>query len=85
MSKLTDGVYKSSLHRVVNRNPNEERMSVVFFNVGNRDYEIRPLWGGGEGKEMVMTVEEWMLSRMKFAYERHAKAEEPKPELAPTV
>ena len=41
--------------------------------------------GWGEGKEMGMTVEEWMLSRMRFAYERHAKAEEPKPELEPTV
>ena len=69
MSKLTDGVYKSSLHRVVNRNPNEDRMSVVFFNVGNVDYKIRPLWGGGEGTGMGMTVEDWMLSKMRFAYD----------------
>lgn len=85
MIKLTDGVYKSSLHRVVNRNPNEDRMSVVFFNVGNVDYKIRPLWGGGEGKGMGMTVEDWMLSKMRFAYERRAKAEEPEPGLNPTV
>ena len=85
MSKMTDGVYKSSLHRVVNRNPNEDRMSVAFFNVGNVDYKITPLWGEGEGKAMGMTVEEWMLSKMKLAYERHAEAEEPKPEVKPTV
>ena len=87
MSKLTGGVYTSSLHRVINRNPNEDRFSVVFFNVGNVDYEIRPLWGEGEGKEteMGMTVEEWILSKMKFSMGRHAKTEEPEPEVKPTV
>ena len=86
MSKMTDGVYKSSLHRVVNRNPSEDRMSVVFFNVGNLDYRIRPLWGEGEekGKGKEMTVEEWMLNRMNFSYGKHAKAE-PEPEVQPTV
>ena len=85
MSKLTGGVYKSSLHRVINRNPNEDRFSVVFFNVGNVDYKIRPLWGEGEGKGMGMTVEEWMLSKMKFSVGRHAKAEEPEPEVESIV
>lgn len=85
MSKLTGGVYKSSLHRVINRNPNEDRFSAVFFNVGNVDYKIKPLWGEGEGKGMGVTVEEWMLSKMKFSMGRLAKAEEPEPGVKPTV
>ncbi len=86
MSKMTNGVYKSSLHRVVNRNPSEDRMSVVFFNVGNLDYKLRPLWGEEEekGKGKGMTVEDWMLDRMNFSYGKHAKAE-PEPEVKPTV
>ena len=85
MSKLTGGVYKSSLHRVINRDPDEDRFSVVFFNVGNVDYKINPLWGEGEGKGVGMTVEEWMLSKMKSSMGRHAKADEMGPEVKPIV
>ncbi|KAI4157694.1 MAG: hypothetical protein LQ342_008099 [Letrouitia transgressa] len=78
MSKMTGGVYKSSLHRVLNKNPTEDRMSVVFFIVGNLDYELRRLWGDGknENKEP-MTIEGWMHDRMNFSYGKHAKEKGP--------
>lgn len=62
---------------------------MFFFNLGNVDYEIMPLWGEGEGKGvgmgMGMTVEEWILSKMKFSMGRHAKAEEPESGIKSTV
>jgi isopenicillin N synthase-like dioxygenase len=72
MSKITGGVYKSSMHRVVNRNKTD-RYSVVFFFDGNRDYKLKPLglanMNGNE--DGFMTAEEYMLDRLRFSYGRH--------------
>ena len=71
MSKLTGGVYKSSMHRVVNRNKTD-RYSVVFFFDGNRDFKLSPLGAGPESqKEAAMTAEEYMFDRMNFSYGKH--------------
>jgi len=71
MSKLTGGVYKSSMHRVVNRNKTD-RYSVVFFFDGNRDFKLSPLGAGPESqKEAVMTAEEYMFDRLNFSYGKH--------------
>ncbi|RAL04512.1 isopenicillin N synthase family dioxygenase [Aspergillus ibericus CBS 121593] len=42
IARVTGGQYKSSLHRVVNRNPTD-RYSVVFFVDGNLDFKLRRL------------------------------------------
>ena len=72
MSKMTRGVYKSSVHRVVNRNKTD-RYSVVFFLDGNLDCKLTPLGSAepGDEDEAVMTAEEYMFDRMNFSYGKH--------------
>jgi isopenicillin N synthase-like dioxygenase len=69
LSKWTGGLYKSSMHRVLNHNPHD-RYSVVFFFDGNLDCELLPLDGSEStvngGK--VLTVEGHMLARMSSSY-----------------
>ncbi|KAL5355205.1 hypothetical protein BJX96DRAFT_3619 [Aspergillus floccosus] len=70
MSRITRGRYKSSIHRVINKNPTD-RYSVVFFFDGNLDYKLRPLDSIGEegqDEEDVLTVEEHMLERTTTTY-----------------
>lgn len=57
----TSGVYKSSLHRVLNKS-GKDRYSVPFFFDGNVDCVLTPLGGGEEGKKYP-TVEEHMRAR----------------------
>ena len=71
ISKMTGGMYKSSLHRVLNKGE-ADRYSVVFFHVGNLDHKLSNLWGHEE-EEKSMTIEEYMLDRMNFSYGKHAK------------
>jgi isopenicillin N synthase-like dioxygenase len=72
MHKLLNGLYKSSTHRVVNRNKTD-RYSVVWFFDGNLDFKLKPLSASGlEGKEdPVMTCEQYMFDRLNFSYGRH--------------
>ncbi|KEY71248.1 hypothetical protein S7711_02355 [Stachybotrys chartarum IBT 7711] len=77
MHKLTDGLYKSSMHRVLNRNKTD-RYSVVFFFDGNRDYKLGSLAAAASrGKSAIqndagiMTAEEYMFDRLNFSYGRH--------------
>jgi isopenicillin N synthase-like dioxygenase len=69
----TSGVYKSSLHRVVNRS-GQDRYSVPFFFDGNVDFVLRPLDGskrvGGD-----ITVEGHMKERFASTYGRGKKRE----------
>ncbi|ERF75875.1 hypothetical protein EPUS_01241 [Endocarpon pusillum Z07020] len=68
LSKWTRNEYKSSVHRVINRNPGD-RYSVVFFFDGNLDCRLSPLDGQGEKEgEEVLTVEGHMLKRMRESY-----------------
>ena len=66
LSKWTNNEYKSSVHRVINRNPGE-RYSVVFFYDGNLDCQLSSL-DGSEDSEEVLTVESHMLTRMRESY-----------------
>jgi len=66
VSKLTRGEYKSSIHRVLNKNPTD-RYSVVYFFDGNLDYPLAPLDGSSACSE-VLTVEGHMLERMTHSY-----------------
>jgi isopenicillin N synthase-like dioxygenase len=73
MHKLLNGLYKSSVHRVVNRNKTD-RYSIVFFFDGNLDFKLKPLGaenGPDEKEDAVMTCEQYMFDRLNFSYGRH--------------
>lgn len=65
LSKWTRNQYKSSVHRVLNKNPTD-RYSIVFFFDGNLDCPLDPL-DGSEADE-VLTVEGHMIRRMTESY-----------------
>lgn len=69
LSKWTGGLYKSSVHRVLNKNKTD-RYSVVFFFDGNLDWELRPLDGSEpeDQRDAVLTVEGHMLERIRTTY-----------------
>lgn len=69
MRRITRGLYKSSIHRVSNKNITN-RYSVVFLFDGNLDYKLRPLDSIEEEvqDEDVLTVEEHMLERTTTTY-----------------
>lgn len=62
----TGGQFKSSLHRVINKNP-VDRYSVVFFFDGNLDCGLSRL-DGAAGDKKTLTVEEHMIKRMTQSY-----------------
>jgi isopenicillin N synthase-like dioxygenase len=64
----TGGVYKSTIHRVINTS-GAERYSIPFFLDGNPDCTIKALDNSaGNGKGKTFTVEEHMLSRYAASY-----------------
>ncbi|KAF2135594.1 uncharacterized protein K452DRAFT_303432 [Aplosporella prunicola CBS 121167] len=65
LSMWTKGVYKSSWHRVINRN-SRDRYSIVLFFDGNIDCSLAPL----DGSESTgsPTVEEHMIKRITDSY-----------------
>lgn len=70
MTRITGGEYKSSMHRVINKNVTD-RYSVVFFFDGNVDYKLRRLDMLGkpvDEDEEVLTAEEHMIERRKATY-----------------
>ncbi|KAF4242556.1 hypothetical protein CNMCM8980_000514 [Aspergillus fumigatiaffinis] len=68
MEIMTSGEYRSSWHRVLNRNL-EDRYSVVFFYDGNLDYKLQPLDPAKrvEG-DSVPTIEEHVRLRLTSSY-----------------
>ena len=66
LSKWTRNEYKSSVHRVLNKNP-IDRYSVVFFFDGNLDCPLGPLDGSKDEGEF-LTVEKHMIKRMTESY-----------------
>ncbi|KIA75589.1 oxidoreductase [Aspergillus ustus] len=69
LSFWTNNEYKSSVHRVINREPGD-RYSVVFFFDGNGDARLAPLDGGEheEGEGDALTVEQHMIRRVAESY-----------------
>ncbi|TVY37181.1 2-oxoglutarate-dependent dioxygenase [Lachnellula occidentalis] len=76
LTAWTGGVYKSSVHRVINDNP-VDRYSAAFFFNGNLDCVLDPLDGrepvqGTEGVDGIgtkgWTVEKHMIKRIQQAY-----------------
>lgn len=66
LSLWTGNEYKSSVHRVVNKNPTD-RYSVVFFFDGNLDCSLDPL--DGSPPEKKRTVESHLLERIGQSYD----------------
>ncbi|TID20271.1 putative 2OG-Fe(II) oxygenase family oxidoreductase [Venturia nashicola] len=62
----TKGVYKSNVHRVINKS-GEDRYSIAFFFDGNLEVVIKPL-DGSEDKGGGMTVREFMDERYAKSY-----------------
>lgn len=70
LSTMTEGDYKSSVHRVWNRK-SDDRYSVVFFYDGNLDYKVKPLGSSeqDENEEIdAPTIEEHVRSRLTASY-----------------
>ena len=67
LPKWTKGLYKSSVHRVVNKNPCD-RYSVVLFFEGNLDCSLAPLDGSGVEGGGALTVESHLAERMSRSY-----------------
>ncbi|GAD92453.1 2OG-Fe(II) oxygenase family oxidoreductase, putative [Paecilomyces variotii No. 5] len=65
LSLWTSGEYKSSVHRVISKNPTD-RYSVVFFLDGNLDCSLNPL--DGSENRGPKTVEEHMTRRLTASY-----------------
>jgi len=74
LSKWTKGVYKSSLHRVLNGSK-RDRYSVPFFFDGNMECRLDPFDGSAIGEGEPVTVEEHMLERFRSTYGRGVKVE----------
>ncbi|KAI8628425.1 Clavaminate synthase-like protein [Xylariaceae sp. FL1651] len=73
LSIWTRNLYKSTLHRVINRS-NRDRYSVPFFFDGNADIELAPLDGSKLVGGTVLTVEDHMLERYGTTFVRVEKA-----------
>lgn len=74
LCKWTKGVYKSSLHRVLNFGT-KDRYSVPFFFDGNMECRLDP-FDGSEIDGGAATVEEHMLERFASTYGRGLKGVE---------
>ncbi len=74
LSLWTRNVYKSNVHRVINRSPTD-RYSLPFFVDGNLDTKLVPLDGSAPASgAAVLTVEEHMLERFRRSYDDYMPA-----------
>lgn len=74
LSLWTKGIYKSTVHRVINRS-GRDRYSVPFFFDGNTDVRLAPFDGSEPvGGGRILTSEEHMLERYGTTYGRVEKA-----------
>ena len=67
LPKWTKGLYRSSVHRVVNKNPCD-RYSVVLFFEGNLDCSLAPLDGSEVESGGALTVEGHLVERLSRSY-----------------
>lgn len=67
LALYTGGLYKSSLHRVLNHS-GVERYSMPFFLDGNSDILVEPVLGPGVGKFAAVTVETHLRTKFDASY-----------------
>lgn len=65
----TKGIYKSTVHRVINKSGGD-RYSVPFFFDGNAEVKLKPFDGSEPVGGKIITVEDHMLERLGTSYER---------------
>lgn len=70
-TQLTNGLYKSSVHRVIN-NADSDRLSIPFFFIGSPNYMLTPLPNCPlleDGKSYTpQTVQEFVAAKVKETY-----------------
>jgi isopenicillin N synthase-like dioxygenase len=69
MKRMTAGLYKSSVHRVINTS-GLHRYSAPIFLDGNLDFVIKPVVEGPSPPANLLTVEEHMMERFGTARDR---------------
>lgn len=69
LSMWTKGIYKSAMHRVINKSGGD-RYSIPFFFDGNAEVKLSPFDGSEPVGGRVITVEEHMLERLGTSYGR---------------
>ncbi|KAI0021825.1 2og-Fe oxygenase family protein [Xylariomycetidae sp. FL0641] len=73
LAMWTKNVYKSTVHRVINRS-RQDRYSVPFFFDGNTDVKLTPFDGSEPIDGVALTAEEHMLERFGTTFGRVKKA-----------
>ncbi|KAI5480194.1 hypothetical protein MNV49_001522 [Pseudohyphozyma bogoriensis] len=68
LSRMTNGTFKSSLHRVVN-NSGKNRYSIPCFLEGNPDFVVRPMGTSENSTEVFETVEQVLRGRFDSTYQ----------------
>ncbi|KAL4884598.1 hypothetical protein BJY04DRAFT_205706 [Aspergillus karnatakaensis] len=78
-TQLTNGLYKSSVHRVIN-NRDSDRLSIPFFFIGNPNYVLRPLPKcpvlEKEESRAPLTVQEFVAAKVKGTYAQAEKTKD---------
>ena len=74
LSMWTKNIYKSNVHRVINKST-KDRYSMPFFFDGNADVKLTPFDGSEPVGGKVLTVEEHMLERFGTTYGRAEQVE----------
>lgn len=69
LSIWTKNMYKSAVHRVINKS-NKDRYSVPFFVDGNTDVKLTPFDGSEPLTGKIITAEEHMLERFGTTFNR---------------
>lgn len=69
LSMWTKGIYKSAMHRVINKSGGD-RYSIPFFFDGNAEVKLSPFDGSEPVGGRVITVEEHLLERLGTSYAR---------------
>ncbi len=75
LSMWTKNIYKSNVHRVVNKST-KDRYSFPFFFDGNTDVKLAPFDGSMPLTGKIITSEEHMLERLGTTYGRAQKQQQ---------
>ena len=70
LSRLTNGVLRSTPHRVINKS-GKERFSCPFFFDPHTNATVRPLKGTGKPKFSSINFGEFLREELEVSYEKH--------------
>tara|TARA_Y100000385_G_scaffold284693_1_gene343205 strand:- start:237 stop:533 length:297 start_codon:yes stop_codon:yes gene_type:complete len=72
LARLTNGVLRSTPHRVINKS-GKERFSYPFFFDPHTNATVRPLKGTGKPKFSPINFGEFLRKELEASYEKHKK------------